>query len=90
MPDLWVSMSKMEEKTENGLLPTGKGSSRPINVAELCIDKYRALSRRGKPQKGEWTVLAGVVMATKTGTVDLTVCRPHLTPQNKLFVIRRR
>ena len=34
------------------------------DVARLVHAAYAALSKTGKPQEGEWTVLAGVVLAT--------------------------
>ncbi|WAR13291.1 ADAT1-like protein [Mya arenaria] len=37
-------------------------------VAGLCLEKYAKLPRRGKPMVGkEWTLLAGIVMATENG-----------------------
>ena len=31
-------------------------------IARLCLDQYKSLPRRGKPEeKSEWTLLAGIV-----------------------------
>ncbi|XP_052818901.1 tRNA-specific adenosine deaminase 1-like isoform X2 [Mya arenaria] len=39
-------------------------------VAGLCLEKYAKLPRRGKPMVGkEWTLLAGIVMATENGDI---------------------
>ena len=38
-------------------------------AAQCCLDKYRMLPKKGKPQKDvEWTLLAGVVVAVETGS----------------------
>lgn len=37
-------------------------------IACHCLQKYNKLPKRGKPQVGkEWTLLAGIVMATDNG-----------------------
>lgn len=37
------------------------------SVARASLQRYKALSRKGKPQAGEWTPLAAVVCKTKSG-----------------------
>lgn len=40
-------------------------------VAQLCLEKYNKLDKNGKPSQKEWTVLSGIVLSKKDGTLSL-------------------
>lgn len=50
----------MESWQENGKFAN--------NLAELCCENFKKLSKKGKPQsKNEWTLLAAIVQVQQQG-----------------------
>lgn len=44
-------------------------------IAQACVAAYGRLSKRGKPQPHEWTLIAGIVAEVRNGTYRLAcVC----------------
>lgn len=41
------------------------------NVAKICIQKYNALKKTGKPRIYEWTVLSGIVLKDAKGVLSV-------------------
>ncbi|KAK2578467.1 hypothetical protein KPH14_011636 [Odynerus spinipes] len=43
----------------------------PNKVAKLCIEKYNALKKTGKPTDIEWTILSGILLKTECGSLSV-------------------
>lgn len=43
----------------------------PNKVAKLCIEKYNALKKSGKPTDNEWTILSGILVKTECETLSV-------------------
>ncbi|XP_043492012.1 tRNA-specific adenosine deaminase 1 [Polistes fuscatus] len=43
----------------------------PNKIATLCIEKYNALKKTGKPTDNEWTILSGIILKTECESLSV-------------------
>ncbi|CAD7947096.1 unnamed protein product, partial [Amoebophrya sp. A25] len=80
MPDDEQAAQSTSSTTRRCLTGTQQHADR---VATCVIEKFESLKKHGKPQGKEWTVLAGVVLRTKTSSSSRESVRKSAGDQNE-------